>query len=863
MEIEAKFAVPNRAVYRQLARLKTLAGYALRPAGVGQVADRYFDTADGRLRAGGFACRLRTEGDTIVATLKGLGGAQGAVHRRAEEEARLAQWTPDPAAWPESAARTLALELAAEAPLAPLFDLTQRRARADLYDSERRVAQLSLDYVRTDLTGLRRPARAVYYELEVELAADGREADLTAVVAELAGVWELRPEPRSKYERALELLQERRAALDLGLTPEERQTLEVQAASADKPPGHRALAVLGWDEGLPVNEIAGRCGLSAGRVRYWVRAFRIRRLGIFESKAPQAAPGPVNAPPSVQPVPAPAAAPPAAAADRGPSSAMGTVRTVKQLCTAHGVDMAHARCVAGQARLLFDALKPIHKLPKKRRQLLRNAALLNTVGAASSPERPQQAGRDVILAAPLHDITTVERLALSCIVAFGSGKARADREPAMAALDPKMRQQVLALAALVRLAEALDTSRTQRTAIESFTGVDRQRCEITLAGPSAAMDATQANRAADLWYQQFKQELVFVARPEVGASLGAPTEAGLSQAGELAAQETPPATAEPAMPPAPPPLAADDPMSEAGRKVLALHFSRMLANEAGTRLGVDPEALHDMRVATRRMRAAFALFAPYYEEAAIAPFIKGLRRAGRTLGAVRDLDVLLDKARAYAASLPADGPGSLTLLLEAWGADRDRARREMLTYLDGPAYRQLAAEFGAFLATPGAGALTFEADTAAPFQVRHVIPRLILTRYGSVRAYERLLPGGPPTTYHALRIECKGLRYALEFFREVLGEETSALIKQVTAMQDLLGELQDACVAEGLLADFLKEQHKQLRKRGADDALIGIEAYLTAQHTRQAELIASFPPAWAGLIGPEFRRNLALAIATI
>ncbi|MGC8781954.1 MAG: CYTH domain-containing protein, partial [Anaerolineae bacterium] len=280
MEIEAKFAVPDRDTCRRLAQLRELAGFRLAPRGVGQVADRYFDTADGRLRRGGFACRLRAEGDLIVATLKGLGRAEGAVHRRAEEEVRLSTWNPDPTTWPAGPARDLALELAGGATLAPLFDLTQRRLRRDLRDGDRLVAALSLDSVRLHLTGLRRPARAAYYELEVELAGEGQEADLAAVVKELTEAWGLAPEPRSKFERALALLEARRAAFDLGLTAEERRALAAQA-TAETPYGRRAAAVLGWDEGWPTAEIARRCGFSPGRVRYWVRAFRNRRLGIL------------------------------------------------------------------------------------------------------------------------------------------------------------------------------------------------------------------------------------------------------------------------------------------------------------------------------------------------------------------------------------------------------------------------------------------------------------------------------------------------------------------------------------------------------------------------------------------------------
>ncbi len=856
MEIEAKFAVLNWAAYRRLARLKALAGYALQPVGDIQVADRYFDTADGRLLAAGFACRLRVEGDAIMATLKGLGGAQGAVHRRAEEEVRLPRWEPDPAAWPESSARALALALTRGAALQPLFDLHQRRTRADLYDGARRVAQLSLDRMRVELTGLRQPGRIACYELEVELVADGQEADLTAIVAELTDRWALQAEPRSKFERGLAFWRERQAAEELPLAEAERATLVAHAAGSVSALAHRALAVLGWADGLPLAEIAARSALSADRVRYWVRAFRARRLQIFSrpvsrrvgrSEAITTAPADGHAGAE-----ATAAAAVSAPALSIPTASAGPMRTVKQLCAAYQVDMAHARRVAEHAVRLFDLLRPTHKLPRKRRRLLHSAALLYTVGAKSDREHPHVAGRDIILAAPLHEISTTERLMLGCIVAFGAGKLRAEREPTMAALDAKAQRQVLALAALARIAEALDGSRTQTTEILAATGADASRCEITLTGPTAGLDAAEAARQSEAWRSLFKQELIFRAPAVPDATEPDKAEASSPAVGPSAVLPTEISA-----------VAAADPMSEAGRKVLAIHFGRMLANEAGTRLGEDPEALHDMRVATRRMRAAFALFEPYYEARVIRPLGKGLRRAGRTLGAVRDLDVLLEKARAYAAGLPAGNDGALDPLLEAWSERREVARHRLLDYLDSSAYRRLVAAFSAFLTTPGAGAVEVAADDATPHQVRHVVPGLIFNRYEAVRAYERLLPDAPTTTYHALRIECKRLRYALEFFRDVLGEETPTLIKQVTAMQDLLGELQDACVAAGLLSDFLSEHRQARQKRDDPSALAGIEAYLAAQQARQVELLASFAAPWAELIGPEFRRRLVLAIAAL
>lgn len=837
MEIEAKFAVPDRPTWRRLAQLRALAGFRLIARGAGQVADRYFDTRDGRLRRSGFACRLRTEGDLIVATLKGLGGAEGAVHRRTEEEVRLPAWDPDPATWPAGPARDLALELAGGAPLEPLFDLAQRRIRRELCAGERLIAQLSLDFVRLHLTALRRPAVSAYYELEVELAGAGQEADLAAVVAELSDVWQLPPEPRSKFERALALLEAHRAALALNLTAEERRTLEAYAVAADSPHGRRARALLAWDEGRPAAEIGRQCGLSAGRVRYWARAFRQRRLGIFP---PVAATEPAAAAaglavPAVPPAEIETAGRPAPA-----PLAANRIRTVRRLCETYGVDLLHARRVADHATQLFDLLRPAHKLPGKRRRLLRDAALLNTI--AAGPAAGGRSGRDLILAAPLRGLSMTGRLALACTVALNAESPPPADDPTWLALDESLRHQVRLMAALIRVAEALDASRTQSTAIQSCAGPEGPLCRITLKGSAAATDAERAGRAADLWQRLVGQRLVFEALPVAeAAAAGATGPVGM-----------------PSLPVYTPPAATDS-MAEAGCKILALHFGRMLANEEGTRLGEDPEALHDMRVATRRMRAAFALFAPYYEPKALKSLGKGLRRTGRTLGAVRDLDVLIGKARAYSEHLAAEGHADLTPLLEAWTAERTAARGQMLAYLDGPAYRRFVDEFAAFLAAPPTAAV---APTTSD-QVRHVVPRLILERYEAVRAFERLLPAADLAIYHALRIECKGLRYALEFFREVLSEEASALIKQVTAMQDLLGELQDARVAEELLKAFLAARREPTAGREDAAALAGVEAYLAAQHSRQAELLAAFPAPWAELIGPEFRRRLVLAIAAL
>ncbi len=496
MEVEAKFAVPNRRMYRRLAHLREVASYALVSAGSAQVDDDYFDTSDRRLLAADYTCRLRREGDAFLATLKGLGGADGAVHRRAEHEVRLATWTSDVRAWPESPARSLALELTRGAPLERLFGLTQTRSRADLRDGERRVAQLSLDVVQVTIG--QRPAS--YYELEVELMADGTESDLAAVAAELATVWGLSAEPHSKFERGLALLDAHRGVRRISLSPEERSRLEAYAAGADAHLACRAKVFLARADGLPTREIVARCGLSAGRARFWLRAFRARRMGVFPAATSQQSGKAAKQQSNTQtPI---------------PPYAHTALPTIVEFCRHHGVDLAHARHVEKQALALFAALKPVHRLPRKRRKLLRQASLLCTIGASIDPEHPHTAGRDLILAQPLRNVSTADRLALACVVAFQRDKVKPERELTLTALEEKQQGQVLAVSALLHLAEALDFSRSRTTQVKAVEGVDSKQCEVMVTGPQAGVDALQATARAGLWYQLFTQELVFVA-PEL------------------------------------------------------------------------------------------------------------------------------------------------------------------------------------------------------------------------------------------------------------------------------------------------------------------------------------------------------------
>jgi len=272
-----------------------------------------------------------------------------------------------------------------------------------------------------------------------------------------------------------------------------------------------------------------------------------------------------------------------------------------------------------------------------------------------------------------------------------------------------------------------------------------------------------------------------------------------------------------------------------------------------------------MRVATRRMRAAFEVFGEAYEPKFTRSLLKRLRATGRALGHPRDMDVFMEKAHLYLKSLPEDQQTSLDPLLAVWERERQSARQEMIVYLDSPTYAEFVERFNRFVQTPGLGALPVSMETPVPNRLREVAPILIYSRMASVRAFEPLLGNARIEQLHALRIEFKKLRYAVEYFREVLGPEAKYVIEVIKKLQDHLGELNDANVATQLLRRFLDDWDASQAALPIAERQNpgGIIAYLAYQHARRHELMITFQQAWEEFARPEFRQALAMSIAVL
>lgn len=235
---------------------------------------------------------------------------------------------------------------------------------------------------------------------------------------------------------------------------------------------------------------------------------------------------------------------------------------------------------------------------------------------------------------------------------------------------------------------------------------------------------------------------------------------------------------------------------EAFRLIALDCLTHLQHNHGGAISSDDPEYVHQMRVATRRLRAAMRMFRPVLPEDFAERLVQPLRDLMRTLGQARDLDVLMTEIVTPVAAALRDEPR----LTDLAGAITDRlyaARTHTRHVLQQPGYGQLLLTASALL--QGAPFVAPPAEAAAPSLLDFADRRLhrLLKRVHELADAARV---DNPSTLHALRIGIKRLRYAIEFFGPMIpGKAGERLVRRLAGLQDELGQLNDLASAGTLL----------------------------------------------------------------
>ena len=774
MEIEAKFSFSEPSAFAGWLTRPRLGPFALGPARLLRLTDSYLDTDDRACLRQGYACRVRLEGERAIATLKSLEDQQqGGDGVRRRDE----QEVDLPA--PPSAAPTTPGEIAPDWQQPNAWPEGPARALALRLSGGRLLRGLATLWQERHERPVRDAAGRVIASLTLDRVsfADGAPSAL-----ELECELTKDGDEQAMAEIVAALRREHT------FTPEPRSKLARALQGMELPAGARA-ALTGEQRGeeqsasarartAPTAQQPGDGDTnkaSPGTERLEGRPADAKPHAASSGDAPRAV--------------APPEAAPNLAAD-GPASA----------------DEPATRIV-----LALAEATPV--VPSERAERLRRALALLDEGRHADADAPSAAARD-IAAARQPDADTAGPLLLGALAllallderADGDGVARrlgghrARALPALASLGANDAAEARVLALLLHLGGALAAAGVERIAAAT---VSEPQAAIYLDGPFDG-DNSLEKRCAALWREAFDADLALhpagAARKIVG-------------------------------------LRYDMPLADAGRRILAARLAQLQAGLDGLHNDADVEALHDARVAARRMRSAFKLLKDAFPRREARPLARTLRSLARALGEVRDLDVLIARVRADARTHQEED--ALAPTLARMTAERSRVRSALLAEIDAP-------EHAAWLT---AMQVLIDGETRGEKGERRLcdaVPALLWRGYGRVRAYAPGIERADNTRLHELRKETRRLRYALEFFQELLDTPAGDLIDQTVALQDALGALHDSVAL-----------HEALQRFGAPEpALLRTLADLT--RGRQASLSL-----WPTVHGRTFREALGEACAAL
>lgn len=319
---------------------------------------------------------------------------------------------------------------------------------------------------------------------------------------------------------------------------------------------------------------------------------------------------------------------------------------------------------------------------------------------------------------------------------------------------------------------------------------------------------------------------------------------------------TPPAPERllPELGPAPGRILPTDSFPVAGRKAMWLQVRRMLDREGAVRDPAETDALKRYRVATRRLRAALRAFREAYPRRETKALRTRLAELADALGGVRDLDVRLEELRAWGLERGPETESAVTPLRDALAGQRRAAAAALVRQLETRRHLRLLTELAAFVTEDDAA---HGLDAGSPDRmIRDHAASTIWIAYEQVRAYTSVVRWADLATLHALRIQAKRLRYAIEFLGDVLGPEREWLVQRLVALQDHLGALNDATLAADTVRAFLGDRHAAL----APEERAAIATYLADRERTRNRLRRSVGRAWRPIASTTFGRRLGRAV---
>jgi CHAD domain-containing protein len=299
-----------------------------------------------------------------------------------------------------------------------------------------------------------------------------------------------------------------------------------------------------------------------------------------------------------------------------------------------------------------------------------------------------------------------------------------------------------------------------------------------------------------------------------------------------------------------------DPLETFAAAAILNNLKALKASLLEAAQGTRPDATHDARIATRRLRVCLALFHEQLEASSSRRADRGLRRLGRALGDVRDLDVVLKDARGHALRLKDPRAAGFASFIGELETKREAALSRLVEKSSPRKIERLQKDLRYLAKTASR-----EDDHRLYRPAGLAAGALIIPAFAELVEFTPLVLSGKAgeSTFHAARRKAKRLRYVLEVFETLYGPETAFFLGELKGLQDRLGELNDAFSASRAAAAYvaaLTEGNQADASASGLHDVPAVAAYLELQQRRSARLAGRLPSAWTKIAAPAFRKRL-------
>lgn len=427
--------------------------------------------------------------------------------------------------------------------------------------------------------------------------------------------------------------------------------------------------------------------------------------------------------------------------------------SVQELHERHAVERAHTMHVVGLALKMFDLTRVAMGLDREHRRILEAAAMLHDVAFSIHPAGHADAGARLLLREGIAGFSATERAVICAVILLHSVRYKNKLDGPLVR-DVGNRDLILKLAAYLRIADGLDCEHIQNA---TLLAVDTTRQAIVVSVKCCGRErvVVQAHRKADLWREVFDRDIIFV-----------PVDA--SRLADSAI------------------VSAGDAVPEAARRLMYVQYKTM--RDAEERLvRCDPAgALHDLRVAIRRLRALLKLFGRYLNLQSSADLERDLGAVSLTLGPGRDLDVWIEQWESVARKAVFNGRA-----IGRYGASLRRQRLKLMVTVGqtvrSRAYIRLCLRLSAFIRT--------ELERAADRNPMESLSRLARNQFD--RAIQRIESregaslNHSSEALHAYRKAVRRARYVAEFLSPVLSPWGRKAARVFEEMATELGLIRD------------------------------------------------------------------------